>query len=118
METAERTHVFDTRAGEPSTPAVASGWPAWLERGLVAGAVVAAATWVWLSWCIFPLRSWNDIRLAPSFALTLGLTAAAGEHEVCEQPAGQGVVVGLEELPVGPGPERDHGGGREQPTPD
>ena len=78
METAERTHVFDTRAGEPSTPAVASGWPAWLERGLVAGAVVAAATWVWLSWCIFPLRSWNDIRLAPSFALTLGLPLYPG----------------------------------------
>jgi hypothetical protein len=58
--------------------AVASGWPAWLERGLVAGAVVAAATWVWLSWCIFPLRSWNDIRLAPSFALTLGLPLYPG----------------------------------------
>ena len=49
-----------------------------LEGGLIAAAVAAAATWLWLSLCIFPLRSWNDIRLAPTFALKLGLPLYPG----------------------------------------
>jgi len=61
-----------------ASPDAADGWPAWRERGLVAAAGIAAATWLWLSWCIFPLRSWNDIRLAPTFALTLGLPLYPG----------------------------------------
>jgi hypothetical protein len=38
-----------------------------------------AAVWLWVCWCIFPLRSWNDIRLAPTFGLALGLPLYGGE---------------------------------------
>jgi hypothetical protein len=57
-----RTHSLGSRAE-------------WL---LVAAALTTAAVWLWLCWCIFPLRSWNDIRLAPTFALRLGLPLYPG----------------------------------------
>ena len=44
-------------------------------------AVVAfslALVWLWVCLCTFPLRSWNDIRLAPVFALKLGLSIYPG----------------------------------------
>ena len=37
-----------------------------------------AFVWLWSCLCIFPLRSWNDIRLAPTFALKLGLPLYPG----------------------------------------
>lgn len=56
-------------ADPPRAPAGAGSH---LEWALGGAGLVAAAIWIWLSWCIFPLRSWNDIRLAPTFALSLG----------------------------------------------
>ena len=44
-------------------------------------AVVAfglALVWLWVCLCTFPLRSWNDIRLAPAFAPKLGLSIYPG----------------------------------------
>jgi len=70
--------VSDAPQGEAASPDEAAGWPAWLESGLVGLTLAAAAVWVWLSWCIFPLRSWNDIRLAPTFALKLGVPLYPG----------------------------------------
>jgi len=36
-------------------------------------AAVAAGLWLWMCLCIFPLHSWNDVRLEPSFLLGNGL---------------------------------------------
>lgn len=55
-----------------------TGTGARAEWWFVAAGLVAAAIWLWLSWCIFPLRSWNDIRLAPTFAIRLGLPLYPG----------------------------------------
>lgn len=44
----------------------------------VFAAVAAAATWLWICWCLFPIRGWNDVRLAPVFGLKLGLPLYAG----------------------------------------
>lgn len=41
-------------------------------------AIGLAVVWLWSCLCIFPLRSWNDIRLAPTFALKLGLPLYPG----------------------------------------
>lgn len=70
--------VSDASPGTAASQAAAATDLSWLERGLIAAAVAAAAIWLWLSWCIFPLRSWNDIRLAPTFALKLGLPLYPG----------------------------------------
>jgi len=45
---------------------------------LLAVAAILGIVWLWLCWCTMPLRSWNDIRLAPTFALTLGLPLYPG----------------------------------------
>ncbi|MBW7896002.1 MAG: hypothetical protein H3C27_12860 [Opitutaceae bacterium] len=47
------------------SPATAPLWPIL--------ALLAAALWLWISWCRMPASSWNDLRLAPVFM------AAAGE---------------------------------------
>ena len=47
-------------------------------RWLLGLAVAATATWLWLCWCLFPERGWNDVRLAPLFGLRLGLPLYAG----------------------------------------
>lgn len=36
-------------------------------------AAMAAGLWLWMCLCIFPLHSWNDVRLEPSFLLANGL---------------------------------------------
>ena len=41
-------------------------------------AIGLAVVWLWSCLCVFPLRSWNDIRLAPTFALKLGLPLYPG----------------------------------------
>ncbi len=43
----------------------------------LAGAAAAAA-WLWICWCLFPARGWNDVRLAPVFGLKLGLALYPG----------------------------------------
>jgi hypothetical protein len=50
-----------------------------LEALAAACAAGMAVVWLWACWCIFPLRSWNDIRLAPTFGLSLGLPLYGGE---------------------------------------
>ena len=70
--------VSDAAPGEPTPRPTTPVGLSWLERALIAAAVIAAAIWLWLSWCIFPLRNWNDIRLAPTFALKLGLPLYPG----------------------------------------
>jgi hypothetical protein len=50
-----------------------------LGSGLaVTAAVAGAAAWLWICWCLFPIRGWNDVRLAPVFGLKLGLPLYAG----------------------------------------
>lgn len=78
MNEAETAVFSAATLGEAASPYPKFRLSGWLERGLVALALAAAATWVWLSWCIFPLRSWNDIRLAPTFAVKLGLPLYPG----------------------------------------
>lgn len=73
MNDAEPVIVSRALQCGPGTPPPSPVGLSWLEPCLIAAALVAAALWLWLSWCIFPLRSWNDIRLAPTFALKLGL---------------------------------------------
>lgn len=46
------------------------------SRLLVIAAVataVAAALYLWLTWCAFPVSNWNELRLAPAFALRAGV---------------------------------------------
>lgn len=35
-------------------------------------AISAAAMWLWVCWCVFPGSVWNDVRLAPAFAIARG----------------------------------------------
>ncbi|NBX30447.1 hypothetical protein EBR04_08420 [bacterium] len=50
------------------------------SSGLAAAAAAfsLALVWLWVCLCTFPLRSWNDIRLAPAFAPKLGLSIYPG----------------------------------------
>jgi len=48
---------------------------AWITVSAVLG---AAAVWLWVCWCLFPIRGWNDVRLAPVFGLKLGLPLYPG----------------------------------------
>ena len=50
-----------------------------LFTGLLAAAIVMAGLWLWVCWCLFPVSPWNDVRLAPSFALAHGLPVYPGE---------------------------------------
>jgi len=78
MAATSRPVNFESSALSPDAAASAGSVAGRAERLLVAAALATAAVWLWLSWCIFPLRSWNDIRLAPTFALTLGLPLYPG----------------------------------------
>lgn len=44
-----------------------------LYWGLVFAAIAAAVTYLWIAWCEFPFHAWNDIRLAPAFAVRYGI---------------------------------------------
>lgn len=59
-------------------PTVERRWPERVAIGSAALAVVCALVWLWVCLCTFPLRSWNDIRLAPAFAPGLGLSIYPG----------------------------------------
>lgn len=37
-------------------------------------AAAAAGVYLWLGWCAFPAANWNELRLAPTFALAQGQT--------------------------------------------
>lgn len=53
----------------PSTPLARSGW-------LTCAAFLAglgALAYIWMSWCAFPGPTWNELRLAPAFALRHGV---------------------------------------------
>ena len=78
MNDAISVTLSDAAPAEPTSRPTTPAGLSWLERALIAAALAAALTWLWLSWCIFPLRSWNDIRLAPTFALKLGLPLYPG----------------------------------------
>lgn len=43
-------------------------------RFAVLTAAFAAAIYAWMSWCLFPFWAWNELRLAPAFALRHGVT--------------------------------------------
>lgn len=48
--------------------------PGYLLRCAAASlALIAAAAYAWRGWCVFPLWSWNEMRLAPTFALLHGV---------------------------------------------
>ena len=49
-----------------------------LATAAAAVAFGLALVWLWVCLCTFPLRSWNDIRLAPAFAPKLGLSIYPG----------------------------------------
>jgi len=36
-------------------------------------ALLAAVAYAWMSWCLFPFWAWNELRLAPAFALRHGV---------------------------------------------
>jgi len=44
-----------------------------LVRPLAWIAAVAALAYLWLGWCAFPASNWNELRLAPTFALVHGV---------------------------------------------
>jgi hypothetical protein len=48
-------------------------------RWLCLLAALAAAAWLWACWCLFPISVWNDVRLAPAFALARGVPLYPGE---------------------------------------
>jgi len=60
------------------TPPDHSRWVARVAAASAGVAAACAAAWLWLCLCTFPLRSWNDIRLAPAFAPSLGLSMYPG----------------------------------------
>ena len=51
-----------------------------LRLALVA-ATLGALGCLWTAWCEFPFHAWNDIRLAPSFALRHGVNPYPGAGE-------------------------------------
>jgi hypothetical protein len=48
-------------------------------RWLCLTAALAAVVWLWACWCLFPVKAWNDVRLAPTFALAHGEPLYPGE---------------------------------------
>ena len=53
----------------PSPPLARHGWLAC--AALLAG--LGALAYAWMSWCAFPGPTWNELRLAPAFALRHGV---------------------------------------------
>jgi hypothetical protein len=49
-------------------------WLYWVETATTFVALAAALGYLWWGWCQFPLHEWNELRLAPAFALRHGIT--------------------------------------------
>ncbi len=64
-------------AATPTRPAAAND--AGLSWAVAAVTSAAAGAYLWFGWCVFPLSNWNDIRLAPAFALRHGLSVYPAE---------------------------------------
>ena len=45
----------------------------WPETPVAALAIIGALAYLWFGWCVFPLSHWNEVRLAPTFALREGI---------------------------------------------
>lgn len=45
----------------------------WVDGLAFAAILIGAAACLWIAWCEFPLYAWNDVRLAPAFALRDGI---------------------------------------------
>ncbi|MDD2762938.1 MAG: hypothetical protein PHE83_03065 [Opitutaceae bacterium] len=52
--------------------------PSTLFRALWLAAVLVVTIWLWMCWCLFPGRGWNDVRLAPTLGLSLGVPLYPG----------------------------------------
>lgn len=50
------------------SPAATASWVPLVTLLTAAGALL----YLWFGWCVFPLSDWNEIRLAPAFALRHG----------------------------------------------
>jgi hypothetical protein len=55
-----------------STPFASISWSSAVRLSLLA-ATVGAVACLWWAWCHFPQLAWNDVRLAPAFALRHGI---------------------------------------------
>ncbi len=66
-------------AAAPAHPADRAAADLRFRRLLAAVAAAAALAYLWFGWCVFPLSSWNEVRLAPAFALRHGLTVYAAD---------------------------------------
>ena len=90
-----RTEIANSAAA--TKPSAMSVSPPFFTRkfGMVSvlgAAVAAVALWLWVYWCIFPVSVWNNVRLAPAFALARGLppvTTQAGILAIALIWAGQ-----------------------------
>src|SRR4051812_24177110 len=53
-------------------PAPSPASSRWQALAAIAAAIGAAAC-LWSAWCDFPFYMWNDVRLAPAFAVRHGI---------------------------------------------
>ncbi|HWA85416.1 MAG TPA: hypothetical protein VG710_04275 [Opitutus sp.] len=61
-------------AAEPAVDDPAPLRPRIVSRLAALAALTGAITYLWLGWCAFPASNWNELRLAPTFALVHGET--------------------------------------------
>src|SRR5206468_655065 len=60
-------------AGHSAPESVSIGTRSWVLRLAVTAAALAAVACLWSAWCEFPHYAWNDMRLAPAFAVAHGI---------------------------------------------
>lgn len=64
-----------------STPAPVQISSFWFSRALLLIAASLLAVTLWIAWCEYPLYWWNDMRLAPAFAVREGINPYPGLDE-------------------------------------